>query len=80
MASILVLVMVHLQLRFLRAKTLKFKLDVILPMGFLLWAKSPNLLFSSPMSLYIASVRNPLLASISNHIDGYPTPVNLSYL
>lgn len=32
------------------------------------------------MSAYIASIRNPLLATLSNHLDGYPTPVNLSYL
>jgi ubiquinol-cytochrome c reductase cytochrome b subunit len=32
------------------------------------------------MSTYSIRVRNPLLAALSNHIDGYPTPVNLSYL
>ena len=32
------------------------------------------------MSFYSYAVRNPLLATISNHIDGYPTPINLSYL
>jgi ubiquinol-cytochrome c reductase cytochrome b subunit len=32
------------------------------------------------MSIYVKAVRNPFVAAISNHIDGYPTPVNLSYL
>jgi NADH-quinone oxidoreductase subunit J len=32
------------------------------------------------MSFYISLVRNPLVARVSNHIDGYPTPSNLSYL
>lgn len=32
------------------------------------------------MSLYSYAVRNPLLAVLSNHIDGYPSPINLSYL
>ena len=32
------------------------------------------------MSLYSNLVKNPLVASLSNHIDGYPTPVNLTYL
>lgn len=32
------------------------------------------------MSVYSTRVRNPLLAALSNHLDGYPTPVNLSYL
>jgi ubiquinol-cytochrome c reductase cytochrome b subunit len=32
------------------------------------------------MSFYLAAIRNPLLSTISNHIDGYPTPINLSYL
>lgn len=32
------------------------------------------------MSLYLQMIKNPLVATISNHIDGYPTPINLSYL
>ena len=32
------------------------------------------------MSFYINLVRNPLISVISNHLDGYPTPLNLSYL
>lgn len=32
------------------------------------------------MSIYVTSVRNPFIAALSNHIDGYPTPVNFSYL
>ena len=32
------------------------------------------------MSFYSKTLKNPIIASISNHIDGYPTPVNLSYL
>lgn len=32
------------------------------------------------MSFYLYISRNPLIAVISNHLDGYPTPVNLSYL
>lgn len=32
------------------------------------------------MSIYTMSVRNPLLATISNHLDGYPSPLNLTYL
>jgi quinol-cytochrome oxidoreductase complex cytochrome b subunit len=32
------------------------------------------------MSVYITLSRNPLLSTLSNHLDGYPTPVNLSYL
>lgn len=32
------------------------------------------------MSLYAYLVRNPLVASISNHIDTYPSPINFSYL
>jgi quinol-cytochrome oxidoreductase complex cytochrome b subunit len=32
------------------------------------------------MSVYLTAVRNPILATVSNHIDGYPTPVNLTYL
>ncbi len=32
------------------------------------------------MSLYSKLVKNPLVATISNHIDGYPTPINLTYL
>lgn len=32
------------------------------------------------MSFYLSALRNPLLATVSNHIDGYPTPINLSYL
>lgn len=32
------------------------------------------------MSLYATRVRNPLIAVVSNHLDWYPTPVNLSYL
>jgi quinol-cytochrome oxidoreductase complex cytochrome b subunit/NADH:ubiquinone oxidoreductase subunit 2 (subunit N) len=32
------------------------------------------------MSFYLNAVRNPLIATISNHIDTYPTPINFSYL
>lgn len=32
------------------------------------------------MSVYAYLVRNPLVASISNHIDTYPSPINFSYL
>jgi ubiquinol-cytochrome c reductase cytochrome b subunit len=32
------------------------------------------------MSFYSNIVRNPLIAARSNHLDNYPTPVNLSYL
>ena len=32
------------------------------------------------MSLYANLVRNPLIAILSNHLDNYPTAVNLSYL
>ena len=32
------------------------------------------------MSLYSKTIKNPLIATVSNHLDGYPTPVNLSYL
>ena len=32
------------------------------------------------MSFYLTSVKNPLIAILSNHIDSYPTPVNLSYM
>ena len=32
------------------------------------------------MSLYTTIVRNPLIAVVANHLDAYPTPVNLSYL
>jgi quinol-cytochrome oxidoreductase complex cytochrome b subunit len=32
------------------------------------------------MSFYTTLIKNPLVATVSNHIDGYPTPVNLSYL
>ena len=32
------------------------------------------------MSVYLTAIRNPLMATVSNHLDGYPTPVNLSYL
>lgn len=32
------------------------------------------------MSFYLTAIRNPLLATVSNHIDGYPTPANLTYL
>ncbi len=31
------------------------------------------------MSFYTSLVRNPLVATMSNHLDGYPTPFNLSY-
>lgn len=31
------------------------------------------------MTAYINRVRNPLVAVITNHIDTYPTPINLSY-
>jgi len=33
-----------------------------------------------PMSLYVALSRHPLVAVISNHLDSYPTPINLSYM
>jgi len=39
-----------------------------------------NLVFYLIMSIYVTSVRNPFIAALSNHIDGYPTPVNFSYL
>lgn len=32
------------------------------------------------MSIYTTIVRNPLIAVVANHLDAYPTPVNLSYL
>jgi ubiquinol-cytochrome c reductase cytochrome b subunit len=32
------------------------------------------------MSFYKVLLKNPLVSTLSNHIDGYPTPVNLSYL
>jgi ubiquinol-cytochrome c reductase cytochrome b subunit len=32
------------------------------------------------MSFYKVLLKNPLVSTISNHIDGYPTPVNLTYL
>jgi len=31
------------------------------------------------VGFYAYRVRNPLIAIISNHIDRYPTPLNLSY-
>jgi ubiquinol-cytochrome c reductase cytochrome b subunit len=32
------------------------------------------------MSLYSSLVKNPIIATVSNHLDGYPTPINLTYL
>jgi ubiquinol-cytochrome c reductase cytochrome b subunit len=32
------------------------------------------------MSLYSSLIKNPIIASVSNHLDGYPTPINLTYL
>jgi ubiquinol-cytochrome c reductase cytochrome b subunit len=32
------------------------------------------------MTLYSKILKNPLMATVSNHIDGYPTPTNLTYL
>jgi len=32
------------------------------------------------MSVYTYAARNPLISLISNHLDQYPTPINLSYL
>lgn len=32
------------------------------------------------MTAYSMFVKNPLAAVVSNHVDGYPTPINLSYL
>jgi hypothetical protein len=32
------------------------------------------------MSVYNKLVKNPLVSTLMNHIDVYPTPVNLSYL
>ena len=32
------------------------------------------------MSFYTYLIRNPLLAIVSNHLDAYPTPINLSYI
>ena len=32
------------------------------------------------MSVYLNLVRQPLIATLMNHLDTYPTPVNLSYL
>ena len=32
------------------------------------------------MSVYVSIVRHPLRSVVANHIDRYPTPVNLSYL
>lgn len=32
------------------------------------------------MSLYNKIVKNPIGAALSNHMDNYPTPINLSYL
>lgn len=32
------------------------------------------------MSMYTTIVRNPLIAVVANHLDAYPTPVNLSYM
>jgi hypothetical protein len=31
------------------------------------------------MTAYSMFVKNPLAAVVSNHVDGYPTPINLSY-
>ena len=32
------------------------------------------------MSIYTTIVLNPFIAILSNHLDAYPTPINLSYL
>lgn len=32
------------------------------------------------MCLHLKLVKNPIIASLSNHADNYPTPINLSYL
>jgi len=32
------------------------------------------------MSIYNKLTKNTIIATLSNHIDGYPTPINLSYL
>jgi quinol-cytochrome oxidoreductase complex cytochrome b subunit/NADH:ubiquinone oxidoreductase subunit 2 (subunit N) len=32
------------------------------------------------MSLYAKLLKNPLVSTVSNHIDTYPTPINLTYL
>lgn len=32
------------------------------------------------MSVHNTLLKNPLISTMSNHIEGYPTPVNLSYL
>lgn len=32
------------------------------------------------MTAYSMFVKNPLAAVVSNHVDGYPTPINLSYI
>ncbi len=32
------------------------------------------------MSFYNTLLKNPLISTLSNHIDGYPTPINLTYL
>lgn len=32
------------------------------------------------MSFYSTLLKNPLVSTISNHIDSYPTPINLTYL
>ncbi len=32
------------------------------------------------MSLYAKLLKNPLVSTVSNHIDTYPTPINLTYM
>ena len=32
------------------------------------------------MSIYTTIVRNPIITILSNHVDAYPTPLNLSYI
>jgi len=32
------------------------------------------------MCVHLKLIKNPIIASLSNHADNYPTPINLSYL
>jgi len=32
------------------------------------------------MTVYSKLLKNPLIATLSSHIDTYPTPINLTYL
>jgi len=39
-----------------------------------------NFLEKKKMCLYLKLVKHPIAASLSNHSDNYPTPINISYL